>query len=77
MGLAPIIVGDLYEQVAQIAADGVAILVVEQFASAVQHIVDQAAVMVHGRIALAGTPSDGIFEQLSDLYLGAPVAAAD
>lgn len=70
MGLAPIVVKQLYELVSEIAREGVAILVVEQFAAAVMGIVDQAAVLVHGRIALAGPPDGGVFERLSELYLG-------
>ena len=54
MGLAPIIVEELYEIVAQIARDGVSILVVEQFASTVLGVADFAAIIVHGRIARAG-----------------------
>lgn len=71
MGLAPIIVEQLYELVVGIAADGVAVLVVEQFASAVRDIADQAAIMVNGRIALSGGPDDGVFDRVSELYLGA------
>jgi len=33
MGLAPMVVGELYELVAHIAADGVTVIVVEQFVS--------------------------------------------
>ena len=33
MGLAPMIVGELYELVAQIAAEGVAVILAEQFAA--------------------------------------------
>jgi branched-chain amino acid transport system ATP-binding protein len=70
MGLAPLVVSNLYELVAQVAREGVAVLVVEQFASAVLGISDHAAVMVNGKIALAGPPGDGFVEQLSALYLG-------
>ena len=55
MGLAPIIVEELYEIVAQVAHEGVSILVVEQFASTVLGVADYAAIIVHGRIARAGS----------------------
>ena len=59
MGLAPIIVEELYEIVAQVAREGVSILVVEQFASTVLGVADYAAIMVHGRIArMVGRPSE-------------------
>ena len=70
MGLAPIIVEDLYEIVAQIARDGVSILVVEQFARTVLGVADYAAIMVHGRIAKVGRPNE-LEAELSTAYLGA------
>jgi branched-chain amino acid transport system ATP-binding protein len=69
MGLAPLIVDQLYEAVRAISADGVTILVVEQFAAAVLDVADTAAVMVNGRVVLTGTPSE-IEDDLSDVYLG-------
>ena len=45
MGLAPIVVAELYEIVAQLAAGGVSILVVEQFARAVLGVADRAAIV--------------------------------
>jgi branched-chain amino acid transport system ATP-binding protein len=70
MGLAPIIVGELYEIVAQIAREGVSILVVEQFARTVLGVADYAAIMVHGRIAKSGPPEE-LEHELSTAYLGA------
>lgn len=70
MGLAPIIVEELYEIVAQVARDGVSILVVEQFASTVLGVADFAAIIVHGHIARAGRPEE-LQDELSKAYLGA------
>jgi branched-chain amino acid transport system ATP-binding protein len=69
MGLAPIIVEQLYELVSGIAASGVSILLVEQFANAALSVADLAAIMVHGRIRTVGTPQS-IESELSDAYLG-------
>ena len=69
MGLAPVIVERLFKQVAGIAAQGVGVLVVEQFATAALAIADQAAVLVRGRVARIGTPEQ-VRAELSDLYLG-------
>jgi branched-chain amino acid transport system ATP-binding protein len=69
MGLAPIIVEELYELVAQIARAGVSILVVEQFASTVLGVADLAAVLVHGRVARVGAPHE-LQDELSKAYLG-------
>jgi branched-chain amino acid transport system ATP-binding protein len=69
MGLAPVVVGKLYEQVAEIATRGVGVLLVEQFATAALAIASQAAVLVRGRVARTGSP-DEVRAELSDLYLG-------
>jgi branched-chain amino acid transport system ATP-binding protein len=70
MGLAPIVVGRLYEHVAEIARQGVAVLLVEQFASAALSIADHAAVLVRGRVAMQGRPDGALRAELSDLYMG-------
>jgi branched-chain amino acid transport system ATP-binding protein len=70
MGLAPLIVEELYEIVAQIAKNGVSILVVEQFARTVLGVADYAAIMLHGRITSVGQPDD-IAPELEAAYLGA------
>ncbi len=69
MGLAPLIVEELYGIVAQIAREGTSILVIEQFARTVLGVADVAVIMVHGRIRAIGSP-DKIEEQLSAAYLG-------
>ena len=69
MGLAPLIVGQLYEIVQQIAEEGVAILVVEQFANTVLEIATTAGIMTLGKLTKEGTPSD-IQNDLKHAYLG-------
>jgi len=69
MGLAPIIVHELYEIVAGVSARGVSILVIEQFARTVLDIADTAAIMLTGRITRTGRPAD-LEEELSSAYLG-------
>ncbi len=70
MGLAPLVVEELYGIVAQIARTGTSILVVEQFARTVLGVADLAAVMVNGRVRAVGTPAE-IETELSAAYLGA------
>jgi branched-chain amino acid transport system ATP-binding protein len=72
MGLAPIIVEELYEAVAGVAREGVSILVVEQFAQTVLGVANQAAIMVHGEIVAVGAPKD-LAAELSNVYLGGAV----
>jgi branched-chain amino acid transport system ATP-binding protein len=69
MGLAPMIVEELYEVVANAARDGVSILVVEQFVQTVLGVADVVAVMLQGTIAFSGPP-DELGDTLSDAYLG-------
>jgi branched-chain amino acid transport system ATP-binding protein len=69
MGLAPRIVGELYELVAGLAASGLSILVVEQFATTALAVADRAAVMVHGQLTHMGRPDD-IGHVLATAYLG-------
>lgn len=68
MGLAPIVVSELYDKVGQLAADGIAILLVEQFAAAAMKVADYAAVMRQGRIETFGEPSD-VSASLTESYL--------
>jgi branched-chain amino acid transport system ATP-binding protein len=70
MGLAPLVVDELYGLVAEVAKSGVSILVVEQFAHIVLGVADFAIVMVQGRITATGRPAD-IETGLSSAYLGA------
>ncbi len=69
MGLAPLIVDELYETVAQIAQSGVSILVVEQFARTALRVSDYAAVMTGGRVVATGEP-DEIGAIMADVILG-------
>ena len=69
MGLAPLIVDELYETVSQIAASGVSILCIEQFARTALRVADYAAVMSGGRVVATGEPAE-ILETMSDVILG-------
>ena len=69
MGLAPLIVEELYTIVGQLADEGVSVLVVEQFAKTALAVAEYGAVMVNGRIVAMGQPQD-IEAELSEAYLG-------
>jgi branched-chain amino acid transport system ATP-binding protein len=69
MGLAPIIVSELYALVRQLAEEGITILLVEQFATTALRVADFAAVMTQGRVIAVGEPQD-IADQVSEAYLG-------
>ncbi len=69
MGLAPLVVANLYEIVAQVSQEGVSILVSEQFARTVLGIAQYAAIVLHGNVTRVGTP-DELEDELSAAYLG-------
>jgi branched-chain amino acid transport system ATP-binding protein len=73
MGLAPLIVEELYEVVKRIAADDVSILIVEQFAHEVLGVADVAAIMLHGRVQFRGDPAE-VGAALEAAYLGGTVS---
>jgi branched-chain amino acid transport system ATP-binding protein len=70
MGLAPIIVEELYGRVAELASGGLSILIVEQFATAVLGVASTASIMLHGRVTRTGPP-EVVAEELAAAYLGA------
>ena len=72
MGLAPLIVEELYAVVKSIAEENVSILVVEQFAHEVLGIADVAAIMLHGRVQFRGDPQE-VGAALESAYLGGAV----
>ena len=69
MGLAPLIVDELYETVAQIAQSGVSILCIEQFARTALRVSDYAAVMSGGRVVATGEPAE-VMATMADVILG-------
>ncbi len=69
MGLAPMIVSEMYDIVGGLAAEGISILVAEQFARVVLPIADTAALMLGGRVVKVGRPAD-VEDELSTTYLG-------
>ena len=58
MGLAPLIVHELYELVGTLARQGMTILMVEQFVTTALSVATRAAIMVHGRIEQEGSPRE-------------------
>jgi len=67
--LAPLVVAELYELVGSLAAEGIAILLVEQFAHTALAVADHAVILAQGKVTRTGTPDD-VREHLSAAYLG-------
>jgi branched-chain amino acid transport system ATP-binding protein len=68
MGLAPVIVDELFELVTAIARDGTPVLLVEQFATTALEVADLAYVLAAGRMRASGTP-DEVRDLVVDAYL--------
>ena len=71
MGLAPILVDQIFDIVRELNAAGTTILLVEQNASKALAIADRAYVLETGRITLSGTGSElRASENVKKAYLG-------
>jgi len=78
LGLAPLVVDEIFQVIQQIRSDGVTILLVEQNVSQALMISDRGYVIEEGRLALAGVASDLIDDpRIKRLYLGMEDADMD
>jgi branched-chain amino acid transport system ATP-binding protein len=70
LGLAPLIVEQIFEFLGRLAATGTALLVVDQFAAKVLDLVTSAYVLKQGSIAFSGSADQLADEDLFRKYLG-------
>jgi branched-chain amino acid transport system ATP-binding protein len=71
MGLAPVIVQEVFRTLRRLKEDGMTMLLVEQFARAALEVADHAYVLERGQIAVAGTPAElRRNERVLKAYLG-------
>jgi branched-chain amino acid transport system ATP-binding protein len=71
MGLAPVIIQEVYAAIRRLKAEGTTLLLVEQFAVTAMEVADYAYVMERGRITVEGTREDlGRNERVVEAYLG-------
>jgi branched-chain amino acid transport system ATP-binding protein len=74
MGLAPLVVQDIFSIIEQINAEGVTVLLVEQNAAQALSIADRAYVLETGCIALEGTGRELLEDsRIREVYLGESV----
>lgn len=72
LGLAPKIIGELFETIVRLKEEGITILLVEQNAFAALEVSDYAYVLENGQVALEGKGSDLISsDEIRAKYLGA------
>jgi branched-chain amino acid transport system ATP-binding protein len=76
MGLAPLIVDQIFDSMRQLAATNVALVVVEQFVNRALEMADDAALMRRGEIVWRGPASEVDEEALTSSYLGEEQDAA-
>jgi branched-chain amino acid transport system ATP-binding protein len=70
MGLAPKLVDEIYEALSRIAATGVSLLLLEQFAPKSLAVADYVYLLSKGRITFAGEPCELRHETVFSSYLG-------
>ena len=71
MGLAPVIVQEVFRTIRRLKEEGLTLLLVEQFAKSALEVADYAYVMERGRIAVEGTPAElSRNERVLAAYLG-------
>jgi branched-chain amino acid transport system ATP-binding protein len=71
LGLAPIIVADIFRTIGELRASGVSVLLVEQNAQAALRVADRALVMELGEFVLSGPASElATNERVAASYLG-------
>jgi branched-chain amino acid transport system ATP-binding protein len=71
MGLAPVVVDEIFEFLGKLAAQGCALLLVEQYVARALELADYIYLMSRGRIEFCGEPGEVDAGRLSEQYLGA------
>lgn len=70
MGLAPVVVDEIFESLATLAAQGCALLLVEQYVTRALDLADYVYLLARGRIEFAGEPGELDAELLMARYMG-------
>lgn len=73
LGLAPIVIRDLYRTVPQITGAGTTVLLVEQDIGQALAVSDRIYCLREGRVALEGRPADLTRSQIASAYFGAGI----
>lgn len=70
LGLAPVIVRELYETVQEITRTGTTVVIVEQDVTRSLQVADRVYCLLEGEVSLSGRPADVSREQISLAYFG-------
>ncbi|MBS1302754.1 ABC transporter ATP-binding protein [Loktanella sp. SALINAS62] len=71
LGLAPVVIRDIYAALPQIQEAGAAVIVVEQDIGQAMKVADRVHCMMEGRVTLSGAPSDLSRDAIHNAYFGA------
>lgn len=71
LGLAPVVIKDIYKAVPRIKEAGASLIVVEQDIAQALAVADRVYCMMEGRVTLAGTPDSLSRDDIHDAYFGA------
>jgi len=71
LGLAPVVIKDIYKAVPAIKAAGASLIVVEQDIGQAMAVADRVYCMMEGRVTLTGTPDELSRDAIHDAYFGA------
>ena len=74
LGLAPIVIKDIYQSLSKVRAEGTSLLVVEQDVEAARRVSDKLVCMRSGKVVLTGTPDELSARQLTTAYFGTQAA---
>ena len=70
LGLAPIVIKDIYRKIKQINELGLTVILVEQDITRSLKAADRVYVMLEGKVVLAGKPTDLTEERVKEAYFG-------
>jgi branched-chain amino acid transport system ATP-binding protein len=70
LGLAPIVVKEIYDALPRICSDGMTAIIVEQDVGVAQKVSDRLYCLQEGRVTLSGASNELTREQISEAYFG-------
>jgi len=70
LGLAPIVIKEIYDSMPRITGDGLTVIVVEQDVGTAQRVSQRLYCFQEGKVSLAGRSSDLTHERISHAYFG-------
>jgi len=71
LGLAPVVIKDIYASLPRIKDGGTSVIIVEQDIGQALRVADRVACMMEGRVTLEGTPATLTRAAIHDAYFGA------